>query len=123
MKRLTFLALIGLLVFGIGFLNGCGKRENFGKALTEREATEVGDILSNPDKYNGETVRVEGKIINECSTGCWIDLKDKEGVIYVDFKPYGFAIPQKVGSTATVEGKVKIQYGKTMIIGEGVELK
>lgn len=123
MKSATFLVLIGLLVFSVGFLSGCGKRENFGNVLTERDVTAVGDILSNPDEYNGETVKVEGKIISECSTGCWIDLKDKEGVIYVDFKPSGVAIPQKVGAKVTVEGKVKTRYGKTIIIGEGVELK
>jgi len=123
MKRVAYFTLVALLVFGIGFLSGCGKSESFGKKLTEGDVTEVGDILSKPDIYNGKTVKVEGKIVSECATGCWVDLKGKNGVVYVDFKPSGFAIPQKVGSKTTVEGKVKTRDGKTMIIGEGVEIK
>ena len=115
--------LVVLLVVGVGFLSGCGKAEGFGKELTEREINKVGDILSNPDKYADKTVKVEGKIVTECSTGCWIDLKGEKGIIYVDMKPSSFAIPQKVGHKATVEGKVKTRDGKTMIIGEGVQIK
>lgn len=115
--------LVVLLVIGVGFLSGCGKAEGFGKELTERELSDIGDIFSNPDAYNGKTVKVEGKIVTECSTGCWIDLKGEKGIVYVDMNPSGFAIPQKVGHKATVEGKVKTRDGKTMIIGEGVQIK
>ena len=102
---------------------GCGKAENYGVAISNREITKADEILRRPDVYKGKTVTIKGKITNECSTGCWFDVKDGEASIYVNIEPAGFAIPQKSGHAALVEGKVFIEDGKPKIRGTGVEVK
>ncbi|MBN2209442.1 MAG: hypothetical protein JW759_09120 [Candidatus Coatesbacteria bacterium] len=120
-NQIISLALIALLVAA---LCGCGGGgEKFGDAITTVETTKVGDILARPDDFTGKTVKIEGEIARECPTGCWLDLKDETGVTYVDLGPSGFAIPQKVGSKITIEGKVLKRPERTMIIGKGVEIQ
>jgi len=100
-----------------------GGGERFGKEITVDVTTNAGDILSRPDEFDGKTVKMEGEITRECPTGCWLDLKDETGVVFVDLGPSGFAIPQKVGSKIIVEGKVLKRQEKTMIVAKGVEIK
>jgi len=113
-------ALTSMLLF-----SGCGKKEagNYGQEISNRSATRVGAILTEPSNFDGKTVTVEGKIIRECPTGCWFEVKDEAGIIYVDINPSGFAIPQKVGKGVTVEGKVLLRNNQPMIVGTGVEIK
>lgn len=114
--------IILLLAF-IVIMTGCAGNEQFGEKISGQEITEVGDILSAPAGYENETVRIQGKIVQECPSGCWLNLKDKTGIIYVDIAPYGLAIPQRVGQKATVEGKVVIKERGPIIIGKGMEIK
>ena len=123
MKTKNSIALLALVIFCAGLLIGCGRAESYGKAISNREITKVDDILRNPDIYKGKTVTIKGKITNECSTGCWFDIKDGEAIMYVNIEPAGFAIPQKSGHTALVEGKVMVENGKTKISGTGVKVR
>jgi hypothetical protein len=70
-------------------------------------------------------VTIEGKVANECSTGCWFYVKVKKGnlVIYVDIGKSGFAIPQNVGKKVVVEGTVVLKKDGPMIQGRGVEVQ
>ena len=104
-------------------LVGCGKSQTFGDKITGDSPISIKEILSNPAKFEGKTVRIEGKIVLECTTGCWFNLEDKSGAIFIELNGSGFAIPQKVGSSAIVEGKVETKNGRTMIIAKGVEIK
>jgi uncharacterized protein YdeI (BOF family) len=81
----------------------------------------IGSILESGDVYSGKDVIVEGKIVNECGAGCWFNLQDDTGVIYVDLAPNNMYIPQKVGSKATVHGVVAERNGVVYIIGNKVE--
>jgi len=120
-SEIVLLALMGLLV---AVFSGCGGGgEKYGEAITTVQTTKVGDILARPDEFTGKTVKIEGQISRECPSGCWLDLKDETGVTYVDLGPAGFAIPQKVGSKITVEGKVLKRPERTEIIGKGVEIQ
>lgn len=114
---------MSLLLFCAVLFSGCGRTEAYGGAVSNREVTKVNDILRNPDTYKGKTVTIKGKITNECSTGCRFDIKDGEAVIYVNIESAGFAIPQKSGHTALIEGKVMVEDGKTKISGTGVEVR
>jgi uncharacterized protein YdeI (BOF family) len=106
-------------------LAGCGRKgaDAYGQEISERNVTKLNAILAQPDNFEGKTVTVEGKIIQECPTGCWFDIKDEAGMIHVDIKPSGFAIPQKVGKTVKVEGQVSVKNNKPVLIGKGVEIK
>jgi uncharacterized protein YdeI (BOF family) len=107
------------------FFPGCGKKEadKYGQAISNHTIAKVETILKEPESFDGKTVTVQGKIIRECPSGCWFEVQENAGVIYVDINPSGFAIPQKVGKTATVEGKVSVRNNKPMITGAGVEIK
>lgn len=123
MRPLGLLLLILLLTIVIGSIVGCGGSEKFGEEITVIEITKIKDILIDSDKYVGKTIRVEGKIIRECPSGCWFYLKDDTGTIYVNILPSGFAIPQKVGAKAVVEGKLESKEGRIEIVGKGVEIR
>ncbi len=123
MRPLGLLSLILLLTIVIGSIVGCGGGEKFGEEITEIEVTKIKDILIDPDKYVGKTIRVEGKIIRECPSGCWFYLKDETGTIYVNLLPSGLAIPQKVGAKVVVEGKLESKEGRIEIVGKGVEIR
>ena len=102
---------------------GCGRVETYGEKITNRNITSIKDIISNPKMYEGKAVTVKGKIALECETGCWFNLKEGNAVLYTDIAPSGLAIPQNVGRTATVEGKVSMEEGKLTLTGKGVELR
>lgn len=118
---LAFLLILNLTLI----LSGCGRRgtKQYGQKISSYNLTEVGAILSEPDSFNNKSVTIEGNIIRECPTGCWFDVKDEAGIIHVDINPSGFAIPQKVGKTVTVEGKILVQDGQPTLIGKAVEIK
>ena len=123
MKRCSTTLLVITLSFLLLSTVGCGKPELYGNPVSETESTGLKKILSSPADYNGKTVKIEGTISEECPTGCWFNLKDDSGMIYVELSAKGIAIPQKVGSKVIVQGKVKVDGRDTRIIGEGVEIK
>ena len=118
--------LLMILFVGIFFtFCGCSKEssEIYGQQISNLNITEIKEVLTSPEKFEGKTITVKGKIVRECHSGCWFDVKGNGGSIYVDLKPSGFAIPQKVGKDVIVEGKVTLRDGQLTLIGKGVEIK
>jgi RNase P/RNase MRP subunit p29 len=113
-----------VIVFSVAVVAaGCGRLEAYGTKLSDGAVTSPKDILLEPEKYDGKTVVVEGKILNECPSGCWFDLKDGGAVLHVDIKPAGLAIPQKVGHEVKVQGDVVVHNKKPELLGKGVEIR
>jgi uncharacterized protein YdeI (BOF family) len=81
----------------------------------------IGDILKQPKQYEGKPVTVQGKIVNECGSGCWFTLKDDTGTIYIDLAPNNMVIPQKRGSTAKVNAVVEIDGKDVFLVGSKVD--
>jgi len=102
---------------------GCGRLEAYGEKISNRNITALKEIVMHPQDYNGKTVTVRGKIKLVCETGCWFNLEDSGATIYTDLAPSGFAIPQKVGRKATVEGEISIESGKLILTAKGVEIR
>lgn len=73
--------------------------------------TSIGDIVKDPATYEGKEIVVQGKIANECGSGCWFMLDDGTGLLYVDLAPNNFAIPQLQGSTVIVKGIIHVAKG------------
>ncbi|MCX5678581.1 MAG: hypothetical protein NTY76_05670 [Candidatus Omnitrophica bacterium] len=119
--RDLFIVLI-MLACAVMF-SGCGHIETYGERISNRNSIPIKDIVSHPEQYVGKTVTVKGKIALECDTGCWFNIKDGAAVIYTDIQPYGFAIPQKVGHSAMVEGTVSVEKGKLTLTGKAVEIR
>ena len=125
MKTLKILFLSLILLTGVMSLSSYAGTDKYGEKITNRKITEVKDILADPKGFEGKLVTIEGKIDNECSTGCWFYVKVGSGNldIYVDTGNSGFAIPQQVGKKILVEGKVIIKKTGPMIQAKGVEIK
>ena len=114
-----FIVLIMLIIIA----NGCGSSSKPPEEEGPKgpKIVKIIDILSKPDTYKNQTVLVEGKIVIQCSSGCWFKLKDDTGVVYVDLAPSNLVIPQKRGAAARVYGEVVNKKGDIYLIGKKVE--
>jgi uncharacterized protein YdeI (BOF family) len=108
---LVFFIVLGSIVF-VG-IAGCTSAAGTGAAPLKSPANvvSIGEIIKNPAVYNGTTVVVQGKITNECGSGCWFMVNDGTGTLYVDLAPNNFAIPQLQGSSVIIEGSIVISNG------------
>lgn len=122
-KLISVLPIIILIILGISGCSGnsSDSSERYGVNISEKKVVSVKNIYSNPNEYLNQTVRLEGKIVRECSSGCWFFLEDKTGTIYVDINPSGLTIPPKVGKKVVVEGVPEKRNGRIIINGKGVE--
>ena len=100
--------------------------KSYGKPLSGSDTVEIGELLDNPDKYMGKTVRVEGIVTDVCDKrGCWILLGSKgedpkEIRIKVDDGVIVFPVDAK-GKTAIAEGvfgKVEMTLEQTVAYGK-----
>ena len=127
MKTITVLALLAVVIaaiFSAVCSSGCAPQGNvFGAPISEATVTPIGDILAQPQRFQDKTVRVEGKITQECPAGGWFFLQDATGMVYVNLHPSELAIPQAVGRQAVAQGVVRQEGPQVEIIGKGVQLK
>ena len=124
MKKILFLFALIAGISAWFVLYGCAKKQAvYGAQLSETKVTTAAEIFKQPAQFVGKSVRLEGKIVQECPAGGWFMLKDDTGVILVDLHPSEIAIPQAVGHSITAQGKVKKEYNQISVIGEGAELK
>lgn len=114
---------IALFLIGAILIGCTAKKGTYGQHISEMKITSIGDILAGPQQFDRKTVRIEGKIVEECPAGGWFMLKDASGIIYVDLHPSYFAIPQAVGSNVAAEGIVKKDGPRVIVVGKGVEIK
>ena len=125
-KKIRLIAALLIILLVILGVSGCSgnssnKSERYGVDITEKEVTSVKDIYTNPSEYLNQTIRLEGKIVRECGSGCWFFLEDETGTIFVDINPSGLSIPPKVGKKVVVEGVPENRNGRMTINGKGVE--
>ena len=130
-KNCYVYCLLLLLIGCVSFLGCSEERGSPGEAISpviskvesDIVTAKIGEIFTDPDRYLGRLVRIEGKIVWECPDGCELHLQDSTGKIFVALYPSGIAIPQKLGATAVVEGKVTKGRGRFIIIGKKIEIK
>ncbi|GAH09496.1 unnamed protein product, partial [marine sediment metagenome] len=122
-KLIVVLLIIILIILGVSGCSGnsSNKSERYGVDITEKRVVSVKDIYGNPNEYLNQTIRLEGKIVRECGSGCWFFLEDETGKIFVDINPSGLSIPPKVGKKVVVEGVPENRNGRITINGKGVE--
>ncbi len=96
-----------LLLISVVYIHA---EEKLGKAITVKEKTSVSKILSSPEKFEGETVLVEGKILGVCEDkGCWIEIAGtkEEEKIKVKVEDGIIVFPKdSKGKTALIQGVV-----------------
>jgi len=113
MKKLIVLVLF----LAVAFVKA--EEEKFGKPITLEEKTSISTILSDPSKFDGKTVLVEGVIVGVCQgMGCWLDVAGTtEGEkIRVKVEDGEIVFPKDgKGKTVLVEGVVsKVDTKATM---------
>jgi len=83
--------------------------------------TKIGDVVGNPQTYGGKVVTVQGKIVNECGSGCWFIVQDGNAALYVDLAPNNMVIPQKKGAVAKVTGQIVREGTDVYMVGNKVD--
>ena len=114
--------VIAVLTAGCLSQAGPGASSPTGGPGTGNGVTSIGSIIENPTAYENRTVMVAGKITLECGSGCWFNLDDGSGIIYVDMAAHNFVIPQKGGAHAVVTGRVKAGKGVPTLSADQVEI-
>lgn len=122
--KIKNLCIVAAVFVCMAAFSGCGRRiETYGENVSNRNITPIKDIISHPEQYSGRTVTVKGKIDVECSTGCWFNIKDGEDFIFTEIETSGFAIPQKVGRIAIVEGTISVDEDGATLTGKAIEIQ
>lgn len=95
---------------------GCSvQRERYGEPqrMTDVEPMPVATLVADADRYDGQPVRVSGKVTAVCEKmGCWIRIGEPRHEVFVKFTcpVEGRLIPMDaVGRTAIVEGTAKVE--------------
>lgn len=120
-KTFTIVALVA-----ISSLTIAGTPKKYGKDITLKDKTPVSDILSNPEKYDGKRVLVEGPVVDVCKKrGCWIKVGSNEEFGSIRFKVEDgvivFPLSAK-GKSAIAEGLVSVRtLSKEELIKQGEE--
>jgi len=96
------------ILFFVTIINIKAADEKYGNEITLKEKTPLSAVLIHPDKYEGKTILVEGKIVDVCAEkGCWINIaggKENEK-IKVKVEDGVIVFPQdSKGKTVLVQG-------------------
>jgi hypothetical protein len=120
-------AVPGILALAICLAAGAGvlaaeEGKSYGEPLTGTDTVEISRLLSNPDDYVGQVVRVEGLVTDVCpKRGCWLSIASedeefKEIRVKVDDGVIVFPVEAK-GRHAIAEGvfvKVEMSMEQTL---------
>ncbi|HEX9619077.1 MAG TPA: DUF4920 domain-containing protein [Polyangiaceae bacterium] len=89
--------------------------QRFGGRFGGAEPAAFTEVLSDPDRFAGRRVVVEGHVRRACSRrGCWMELAQSPNsdspACRVTFKDYGFFVPtDSAGAHAKVQGSVRLR--------------
>lgn len=83
-------------------------KKQFGAPITEAKTTALPDIIKEPAKYGGQTVRTEGIVSAVCkSMGCWMEIADESGTAHIKMAGHSFFVPREAsGHRAVIQGKM-----------------
>lgn len=77
MHMTTICLLVALCLLATPVLAGDGT--TFGDGITGEETTLISELLAQPEEFEGETVRVKGRVTNVCKKrGCWMSFASDE---------------------------------------------
>lgn len=103
------LALAAALVLP---LPGAAAPVTVGAEVTVAEATPIAEVLADPERHAGRTVRVEGEVRGVCTRmGCWMDIADEAGrTLRIKVEDGVLVFPaDAVGRSAAAQGTVSVQ--------------
>ena len=86
-SRPTTLWVLLALIVSIAPSAAAAEATVYGESLTPFEAVRIADLLADPERYLGQTVKVEGLVEDVCpKKGCWIDILEKQSAETIRFK-------------------------------------
>lgn len=111
-KKITITTILTLIFVNLAFaIDDKTESNTLGKTITLTEVTSISQILANPQEFLGDTVLVQGTIVDVCKKrGCWMELASDEEFqsIKIKVKDGEIVFPLSAkGSTALVEGVVE----------------
>ncbi|MGK3999640.1 DUF4920 domain-containing protein [Sorangium sp. So ce1024] len=82
------------------------EKKQFGAPITETSTTPLPELLQDPGKFSGKTVRTEGVVSAVCkSMGCWMEIADESGAAHIKMAGHSFFVPKNAsGHRAVVQG-------------------
>jgi hypothetical protein len=85
------------------------KQTKFGDAITESQETALADIIADPSKFAGKTVRTSGTVLAVCkAAGCWMEVGDETKRAHIKMSGHSFVVPRNSdGHRAVLQGVVK----------------
>ncbi|MCP3957144.1 MAG: DUF4920 domain-containing protein [bacterium] len=110
--RNEMMSRVFLIAVAIGLLAAAAfasKAEIYGKGVELEKATPIAAILADPDAYIGQTVRVEGGVLDVCpKKGCWIEIGDEKQHIQIKVDDDVIVFPATAtGRLAAAQGEVE----------------
>lgn len=104
--------LFVLALFLAATLLFAGEGKKYGKKITVKKATPIASILSDPKKFDGKKVMVEGVVTDVCQhMGCWVTVAAKEGEESIKFKVEDGVIvfpKDSKGKVAKLQGRISV---------------
>jgi hypothetical protein len=107
--RIVSAGIAFVCLFALANIPAAAEGKAYGKPLAGKDTIPISTLLAEPDKYAGQTVRVEGLVTGVCARrGCWMTLAPDKGAqdlrIKVDDDVIVFPIEAK-GRRAIAEGQ------------------
>ena len=118
---LALILACSIIIAGCTSTSGPAPVSPAGTVTITATTVKIADILKNPAAYNGTAVIVQGKIINECGSGCWFMLDDGTGTLYIDLAPNNFVIPQLRGTPVVATGTIGVANGDPTLFATKVD--
>lgn len=85
--------------------------KHWGDEFKVESVTPASALLADPASFEGQTLRVEGKVGEVCQAqGCWLVLADGEKTMRVMMKDHSFTVDKDIASqSCLIEGTVTVR--------------
>lgn len=81
----------------------------------------ISDVISDPEKYKGNVLAVEGEISMVCPTaGCWIFIEDKGNSLFIQLYDFTVALANK--TPVRILGEIRLRDGQPYLIARGLKV-
>jgi hypothetical protein len=124
MKSLSLKILVlALIISASARVSFAGDRTIYGERIKEGAPVSITDALATPDKFEGQSIIIEGMTGSVCQTkGCWMYLEDGKNRVRVVFKDYAFFVAMdSQGKKARAQGLLSRKVVKKEVLQHWAE--
>ena len=108
-SRCRGLIAVASVLVVLSCLSSPARSQVYGTGVDLEVATPIHEILGDPDAVLGQTVRVEGQVLDVCPRkGCWIQIGDEASSIQIKVEDDVIVFPSDAkGRIAAAQGEVE----------------